>query len=93
MFAAVGALGVALVAEGANRDGTRAAWFGIAAGLLLGCLLFLTYLGAMLLVIPAVLLLAALVRRERGRGTTVLRTVVDQPLGHQPASFVPYWRS
>lgn len=75
VFAAVGALGVALVAEGANRDGTRAAWFGIAAGLLLGCLLFLTYLGAMLLVIPAVLLLAALVRRERGAWLVVMAGV------------------
>lgn len=51
-----------------NRDGiAQRGGLGIAAGLLLGCLLF-TYLGAMLLVIPAVLLLAALVRRSVAPG-------------------------
>ena len=64
VFAAVGALGIAAVAEGLSRRRGHAVWFGVAAGVLLGCLLFLTYLGATLLVVPAVLLVAALRRRD-----------------------------
>ena len=66
VFAAVGALGIAAVAEGVCRRPGRAVWFGVAAGVLFGCLLFLTYLGATLLLVPAVLLVAALWRRDSG---------------------------
>lgn len=66
VFAAVGALGVAAVAEGVSHRPVRAVWFGVAAGSLLGCLLFLTYLGATLLLVPLVLLVAAWRRGERG---------------------------
>lgn len=66
VFAAVGALGIAAVAEGVSRRREHAVWFGVAAGVLFGCLLFLTYLGATLLLVPAVLLIAALRRRDRG---------------------------
>lgn len=66
VFAAVGALGIAAVAQGVRHRRVHAIWFGVAAGLLLGSLLFLTYLGATLLLVPAVLLAAAFQRRDRG---------------------------
>lgn len=66
VFAAVGALGIAAVAEGVARRRVHAVWLGVAAGLLFGCLLFLTYLGGTLLIVPAVLLIAALRRRDNG---------------------------
>ncbi len=66
VFAAVGALGIALVAEGASHRRSRAVWWGVAAGLLFGSLLFLTYLGATLLLVPAVLLVAGMRRRDIG---------------------------
>ncbi len=66
VFTCVAALGVAAVAEGANRRRRQALGFGVAAGLLFGFLLFLTYLGAVMLVIPAALLVVAIVQRQRG---------------------------
>lgn len=72
VFAAVGALGIVAVAEGVQRRRVHAVWFGVAAGLLFGSLLFLTYLGATFLVIPAVLLVAALRRREIGTWPVVI---------------------
>ncbi len=66
VFAAVGALGIAAVAEGVSRRRSQAVWWGVAAGLLFGSLLFLTYLGATLLLVPAVLLVAGLRRRDAG---------------------------
>lgn len=72
VFAAVGALGIAAVAEGVSRRRAHAAWFGVAAGLLFGCLLFLTYLGGTLLLVPAVLLVAALRRRETGSWSVII---------------------
>ena len=72
VFAAVGALGIAAVAEGVSRRRAHAVWFGVAAGLLFGSLLFLTYLGGTLLLIPAVLLVAALRRREAGSWSVIV---------------------
>ncbi len=66
VFAAVGALGIAAVAEGVSRRRSRAVWWGVAAGLLFGSLLFLTYLGATLLLVPTVLLVAGVRRRDIG---------------------------
>lgn len=66
VFTAVGALGIAAVAEGVSRRRWHALWFGISAGVLFGCLFFLTYLGATLLLVPTLLLVAALRRRDLG---------------------------
>jgi len=66
VFAAVGASGVAAVAEGVSRRRVQAVWWGVAAGVLFGSLLFLTYLGATLLLVPTVLLVAGLRRRDVG---------------------------
>ncbi len=66
VFTCVAALGVAAVAEGANRDRRQALALGVAAGLLFGFLLFLTYLGVVMLIVPATLMLAAIVQRQRG---------------------------
>lgn len=76
VFAAVGALGIAAVAEGVSRRRGAAVWFGVAAGALFGGLLFLTYLGATLLLVPAVVLLAALRRREAGSLAVIVGGVV-----------------
>ena len=64
VFTCVGALGIAAIAEGSTRRRWRALAFGVAGGLLLGLLLFLTYLGALLVVIPAALLLVAVIQRQ-----------------------------
>lgn len=76
VFAAVGALGVAAVAEGVPRRRGQAVWLGVAAGALFGALLFLTYLGATLLLVPAVLLLAGLRRRDVGAVAVIVGGVV-----------------
>lgn len=72
VFACLGALGVAALAEGVVRPRRQALALGLAAGLLLGVLLFMTYLGAVFLVVPAVVLVAALRRREPGAAWVVL---------------------
>lgn len=72
VFAAVGALGIAAVAEGVSRRRLHALCFGVAAGLLFGCLVFLTYLGGTLLVIPALLLVAAFRQRDAGTVPVVI---------------------
>ncbi len=72
VFAAVGALGVAAVAEGVSRRRGRAVCCGVAAGVLFGGLLFLTYLGATLLLVPAVLLIAGLRRRDVGTWAVIV---------------------
>ena len=72
VFAAVGALGIAAVAEGVSRRRAHAVWFGVAAGLLFGSLLLLTYLGGTLLLIPAMLLLAGLRRRDGGTWSVIV---------------------
>ena len=76
VFAAVGALGAAAVAEGVSRRRLHAAWFGVAAGVLFGYLLFLSYLGATMLLVPAVLLVAALRRRDGGSLAVVIAGAV-----------------
>ncbi|MDP2290512.1 MAG: hypothetical protein Q8M22_04945 [Actinomycetota bacterium] len=71
VFTAVGALGVAAVAQGVSCRPPVALWFGVAAGMLLGLLLYLTYLGGTLLLVPAVLLFTAVRRRDRGAPAVV----------------------
>ena len=75
-FTAVSALGVAAVAEGVTRPRRQSVWFGLVAGLLLGSLLFLTYLGAMFLMVPAVVVIVAVVQRRRGASIAFLGATV-----------------
>lgn len=66
VFTCLGALAVAAVAAGVARPRRQALVLGLVAGLLFGVLLYMTYLGAVFLALPLVLLVASLVRRERG---------------------------
>ena len=75
-FTAIAALGVAAVAEGVTRPRRQSLWFGLVAGLLLGSLLFLTYLGAIFLTVPAVVVIVAVVQRRRGALITLLGAAV-----------------
>jgi hypothetical protein len=65
-FTAVAATGVAACALALRRRGAVAAVAGAAGGAAIGLLLFLTYLGAVFALVPAVLLVASVVRRRRG---------------------------
>ncbi len=65
VFACVGAIAVAAIAEGLNRTGWQSFAFGIAGGSLFGAMLFLTYLAAVWAIIPATLVVFALIRRWR----------------------------
>lgn len=66
VYTAMGAVGIALAAIGAHGRGWRAALLGLGSGLVLGLLLFLTYLAAVLVLVPVVVLIAGLRRREPG---------------------------
>ena len=65
VFTALGAVGTAVLVAGATRRRWIAAWNGAAAGVILGCLLFGTYLGAAFLIIPAIIVIGqACIRRH-----------------------------
>ena len=72
-YAALAAWGVAFIAVGVRRDGRGAVWLGAIGGLLLTTLLFMTYGGAIFMMIPFVIVLAGWVLRRSGsfgKGTT-----------------------
>lgn len=71
-YTAIASTGVAALAEGLTRPRRQSLWFGLAAGLLLGSLPFLTYLGAIFVIVPAVVVVAAIVQRKRGASIAVL---------------------
>ena len=54
VYAAAGAVGTAAVAMGTGRPARTAAAWGIAGGLVLGALMLGTYLGAVFMVVPAI---------------------------------------
>jgi methylthioxylose transferase len=66
LYAAVGAWAVAACVLGLRSSGVRSAAWGSLCGLLLGCLLFFTYGGAMFVIVPIVPTLIALRRRRPG---------------------------
>ncbi|MCU1360990.1 MAG: hypothetical protein JWN99_2279 [Ilumatobacteraceae bacterium] len=66
VYTAVGALGVAALAVGLRHTGWKAGLAGMVAGLLLGSLLYLTYLGLMFGLVPMMFVMAAAVRRRPG---------------------------
>lgn len=72
-YAAVAAWGVAFIALGVQRDGRGALWLGSIGGLLLTMLLFMTYGGAIFMIIPLVIVVAGWALRGSGsfgKGTT-----------------------
>lgn len=72
-FAALAAWGVAFIALGVRRDGRGAAWLGAIGGLFLATLLFMTYGGAIFMLMPLVIVGAGWVSRRSGsfgKGTT-----------------------
>jgi hypothetical protein len=76
-YSALGAWGVAFVALGVRRDGRGAVWLGALGGLLLSTLLFMTYGGAVYLVVPLVIAIAGwLMRRHSSMGAGTTSTVV-----------------
>ncbi len=66
VFSMIGAVGVLLATYGACRRPPRALLSGFVSGVLLGWLLFLTYLGAIFLVIPIVIVIVAAAHRRPG---------------------------
>ena len=76
VYSAVGACGVAACAMGQRSVRWSAVGWGLIGGTLLAALLFLTYGGAMFLLVPAVPLVAALVRRHVGAWRTVAAATV-----------------
>lgn len=76
-YSALGAWGVAFVALGVRRDGRGTVWLGALGGLLLSTLLFMTYGGAIYLVVPLVIAIAGwLMRRHGSLGAGTTSTVV-----------------
>jgi hypothetical protein len=76
-FAALGAWGVACVALGVRRDGRGATWLGALGGLLLSTLLFMTYGGALYLLLPLVIVVTGwMLRGNGGLGAGTTATVV-----------------
>jgi hypothetical protein len=72
-FAALAAWGVAFIALGVRRDGRGAAWLGAIGRLFLATLLFMTYGGAIFMLMPLVIVGAGWVLRRSGsfgKGTT-----------------------
>lgn len=66
VYTAVGAAAVAAVAVGVGRRGRAAAMFGLVGGLLLGSLMFGTYLAGVFMAVPGVVGLWAFGRRRPG---------------------------
>ena len=66
VYTAMGAVGIALAASGMRRRGKPAVLFGLGSGIVLGLLLFMTYLAAVLILVPVVLMIAGLRSGEAG---------------------------
>ncbi len=76
-YSALGAWGVAFVALGVRRDGRGAVWLGAMGGLLLSTLLFMTYGGAVYLLVPLAIAIAGWrMRRHSSVGAGTTSTVV-----------------
>ncbi len=66
VFTGVAALGIAAIAVGIARRRPVAALLGLAGGVVLGGVMFATYLGAVLLIVPGALVIHGLWRRRPG---------------------------
>ncbi|CAN5506977.1 membrane protein [soil metagenome] len=76
VYTALGAAAVAAVAVGAGRRGRTAALFGLVAGLLLGALMFGTYLAGVFMAVPGIVGLWAWWRRLPGALPVAVSTVI-----------------
>ncbi|MEK7425937.1 MAG: hypothetical protein AAB131_19110 [Actinomycetota bacterium] len=76
VYTAVGASGVALFAIGLRTRSWRACGWGSVSGTMLGSLLFLTYGGAMFVLVPAVPAIVAIRRRRPGAVPTLAGAVL-----------------
>lgn len=72
VYTAVGAVATAAVAVGVGRPPRIAAAWGLAGGLAMGALLFGTYLGAVFMIVPAIVAVDGVVRRRPGAIATLL---------------------
>ncbi len=75
-YTAVGALGIAALAVGLRRRSWQAALAGLAGGLLLGSLMFLTYLGVVFALVPVPFVVAAFLTRRAGTWPAIAGAVV-----------------
>lgn len=80
-FTALGAWGVAFVALGVRRNGRGATWIGALGGLLLATLLFMTYGGAIYLILPLVIVVSGWVLHSRSVRRDVGQPVVARHFG------------
>jgi methylthioxylose transferase len=87
-FTAVAATGTALIATAANASSRRSIVLGTVGGLLLGNLLFFTYLGAVFLAVPGLVL----VRQITKQRNAVIRTALAAALGAAVVVII-YWRA
>ena len=75
-YTAVGALGVAVLAVGLRRRSWQAASAGLAGGLVLGSLMYLTYLGVIFALVPVPFFVAAAIHRRAGTWPALAGAVV-----------------
>lgn len=61
VYALLGAVGVAMIALGVRTTGARSLGWGVSGGLTLGLLLFMTYGGAVFVLVPAAVVVGSLV--------------------------------
>jgi hypothetical protein len=90
-FAAVGAAGTAAIAISLRRCGWAATALSALGGAAIGALLFLTYLGAVFALVPAVLLVAALVRRRPGAVPALVAALVTALAVVAAFRFAGFW--
>lgn len=76
VYSALGASGIAAIALATRAHGARSVALGLAGGVVLGALMYGTYLGAVLLLVPATLVVHTIVRRERGAVPTAAGALV-----------------
>jgi methylthioxylose transferase len=91
VYTAVGALGVASIAVGMRRRGPAALVFGLAGGIALGGLLFGTYLGAVLLIVPVAVLVSGWRRRAPGVAMIAVGGVVGAAAVTTAFALAGFW--
>jgi len=91
VYTAAGAVGTAAVAMGARRARPIAAAWGFAGGLVLGALLFGSYLGAVFLIVPAIIGGYGVARRQPGATTTALAAVAGAAVVVAAFRWAGFW--
>jgi hypothetical protein len=91
VYTAVGALGIASIAVGMRRRSGTALAFGLAGGIALGGLLFGTYLGAVLLIVPVAVLVSGWRRRAPGVAMIAVGGVVGAAAVTTAFALAGFW--